>query len=428
MITLTSTELNYLVYRYLIEEGYTHSAYVFGRESMIEDAVNCPTINRNGLKNYVIKGVEMEYIEKHTDTKNGIRKCISKYSISMEHKCIDKVLEIEPRYLESQNSDVSLCAWAQNGELVTGSQNCILRIWDVPNPKKEWQLGVNQNNSHGITGVAIESDSLFGTPTKGTVVVGTTHSGDLFVSKNNQEWKVSQAHKGPIVSISLKDKELFTGGWDGICRKWETKEDTLQETNSWKLHNGSIMDILMLKKGFVTCSGDSTLCSIDKITNKITKMTGHQNEVNALRHHKETIVSCSDDRTLRLWQFNNPTPLATLTGHTKEIYSIDISNETVASGSFDSTVKLWDITKQKLLSTLESHTKSIYTVAFSKDSTLLASGGLDSIVKLWDTRSNELAKEYYIGAGIYQLEFNPEGSALLVCSSNPRPILLEIRK
>jgi len=32
---LTSDELNFLVYRYLLESGFVHSAYAFGHESVV---------------------------------------------------------------------------------------------------------------------------------------------------------------------------------------------------------------------------------------------------------------------------------------------------------------------------------------------------------------------------------------------------------
>lgn len=35
-MSFSSDEVNYLVYRYLQESGFTHSAYVFGMESHVQ--------------------------------------------------------------------------------------------------------------------------------------------------------------------------------------------------------------------------------------------------------------------------------------------------------------------------------------------------------------------------------------------------------
>ena len=35
-MSLASDEMNYLVYRYLLESGFTHSAFAFGHESRVD--------------------------------------------------------------------------------------------------------------------------------------------------------------------------------------------------------------------------------------------------------------------------------------------------------------------------------------------------------------------------------------------------------
>ncbi|KAI5184768.1 transducin (beta)-like 1 [Nematocida homosporus] len=427
MITLTSTELNYLIYRYLLEEGYEHTAYTFGRESMIEDIPDIPPIPHDAIKQYITKGVEMEYIEKHTDNQNRIRKCVAHYSIFTPHKCVEQVIEIEPTFLQSQKGDISLCAWAANGELITGSQNCTLRHWSMTQVLREWEIGQNEGSSHGITGLAIESNSVFGRLPVDTTIVGAAYTGAILVAKGDREWRSATAHKGPVVAISLKDEELLTGGWDGTCKRWDIDEDTLVERQKWLLHKGPIMDILSLDSGFVTCGVDKTICCVDR-TNTVTRLNGHTEEVNAIRWAGNTIVSCSDDKTLKLWRYGVSTPLGTLSGHSKEVYTIDCFDTTVASGSFDSTARLWDLERQEPLAILDKHTKPIYSVAFSPEGDLLATGGLDAVLRLWDVRSNEIAKEFHVDAGIYQVSFSTKTGQLAICSSDPRPIILDIRK
>jgi len=427
MITLGSTELNYLIFRYLIEEGYTHSAYIFGKESMVEEHPNVPEVSQDSLKHYVTKGIEMEYIEKHTDSNNRIKKCAANYNITTPHKCVEQPFEISPTYLQSQSSDVSLCAWSESGELVTGSQNCLLRLWAPPAVSIEWELGHNTSTSHGITGLAIESGSSFGFSSPSTTIVGTTHTGDLFVAKGEKEWRKPHAHKGPIVAVSLNGQEVLTGGWDGMCKRWTVEGGVLTESQKWAIHKGPVMDILLYSTGFVTCSGDSTLCTVDN-GYAVTKMFGHTEEVNCIKKVQDLIVSCSDDATIKMWRYGGTDPLHTLEGHKKEVYAIDTHGSMIASGSFDADVKIWDGDVGKETRTLTGHKKAIYSVAFSRDGALLASGGLDSSVCLWDTRSKELAKEFSIGSGIYQVAFSPKNNTLAVCSSDPRPILLDIRR
>lgn len=429
MITLTSSELNYLVFRYLLEEGHSHTAYIFEKEAMLDGRNLLPAVQPAGLKAYVLKGIEMEYVENHTDEEGRLKRCTAKYSPFSLHSCTEKALDFSLSYLDTHESDVSLCAWTASDELLVGSQNCLLRLYNPPFICGEWRLGVNESSTHGITGIAVESGSRYGDGIPGTVSVGATHTGDLLVVKGKKEWQTSQAHKGPIVALMLQGDRLVSGGWDGLCKQWSASDvlPGLVEAQQWPLHKGPVMDILGFPTGFVTCSVDSTLCTVDQ-NHAPVKMVGHTGEVNAIKKTEYALASCSDDATVKLWRYGVPTPLGTLSGHTKEVYAIDTSGPYVLSGSFDSEVKLWDCSSMELVHTFQGHHKSVYTVAFSSDGHLAVSGGLDTYVCLWDTRAKDLVRQFGIGAGIYHLGFSGAADRIAICSSDPRPIILDLRR
>src|SRR5262249_61593742 len=59
-----------------------------------------------------------------------------------------------------------------------------------------------------------------------------------------------------------------------------------------------------------------------------------------------TILSGSNDRTLRLWETASGRQLHSLTGHTGDVYAVAFARDggTALSGSGDYTIKLWDLT------------------------------------------------------------------------------------
>jgi WD40 repeat protein len=68
------------------------------------------------------------------------------------------------------------------------------------------------------------------------------------------------------------------------------------------------------------------------------------------------LASCSDDRTVKLWDCRSGECLHTLQGHNDWIPSVAFSpdGQTVASGSGDGTIKHWDVKTGECLKTLIS--------------------------------------------------------------------------
>src|SRR5260370_135561 len=76
----------------------------------------------------------------------------------------------------------------------------------------------------------------------------------------------------------------------------------------------------------------------------------------------------------------------TLEGHLSWITTLAISpdGQTLVSGSDDETIKVWNLPTGELLDTLEEHSGSVYALAISPDGQILASGGADRTIKIWE--------------------------------------------
>jgi WD40 repeat protein len=103
------------------------------------------------------------------------------------------------------------------------------------------------------------------------------------------------------------------------------------------------------------------------------------------------LASCSEDKTVRLWDPATGKPLRTLTGHTDFVNGVAFSPDgrLLASGADDGTVRLWDPATGEPLRTLTGHATSVEGVAFSPDGRLLASGGALDAMRLWDPATGE---------------------------------------
>ncbi|KAG8997310.1 POC1 centriolar protein A [Tulasnella sp. JGI-2019a] len=102
----------------------------------------------------------------------------------------------------------------------------------------------------------------------------------------------------------------------------------------------------------------------------------------------KTIVSGSDDCTLRLWDASTGSSIGEpLKGHTSYVRCLAISpdGKTVVSGSDDRTVRLWGASMGSSIGEpLEGHTDYVRCLAISSDGKTVVSGSLDQTVRLWD--------------------------------------------
>jgi len=99
-----------------------------------------------------------------------------------------------------------------------------------------------------------------------------------------------------------------------------------------------------------------------------------------------TVVSGSDDKTLKVWDLETGRCRATFEGHTNSVFGVAITSDgkTVVSGSDDKTLKVWDLETGRCRATFEGHTDSVFGVAITPDGRTVVSGSADKTLKVWD--------------------------------------------
>jgi WD40 repeat protein len=134
----------------------------------------------------------------------------------------------------------------------------------------------------------------------------------------------------------------------------------------------------------------------------------------ALSADGTTIVSGSDDKTVRVWDAASGAERRALgmvrllrasvegfRGDQSVVTSVTLSAEgtTIVTGSVDGMVRVWDAASGVLeRQVLRGHEGSVLSVALSADGTTIVSASRDNTVRIWDAASGE-CREVIQGTG-----------------------------
>eukprot|EP00040_Diaphanoeca_grandis_P015807 m.81094 g.81094 ORF g.81094 m.81094 type:complete len:474 (-) comp25384_c0_seq1:119-1540(-) len=460
-MSIDSDHINYLVYRYLQEAGFQHSAFTFGQESgIVRSSVSQIKIPPGSLiaalqrsLNYVQAEVNLaesgpadpenlEAIDALTLIESvQPDKCEAKRAQlrnKLQEKAVDEDIEVpasKVTILKGHDNEVFACAWNPHCNMIaSGSSDSTARIWSLDGPNGVVDalvlrhLAPHGEETKDVTTLDWKKDgSLLGT--------GSYDGTGRIWTKTGELHNTLTGHKGPVFSLkwNAKGNYLVTSSVDCTAIVWETA--TGQIFQKFSFHSAPCLDVDWRNdECFASCSQDMAIyvCQVGAVTPVKrfgapggTSSDGHTDEVNAIRWDSEGayLASCSDDCSAKIWSLELDSPLHTL-NHADKIYSLkwgpkaDEKEERklmLASASFDHTTKIWDALEGACMFTLEGHNLPVYSVDFSPDGVHLATGSSDKRLLVWSTKTGKLVKSYEGGGGIFEVCWDREGKRIATC-------------
>ncbi|XP_068338392.1 WD40 repeat-containing protein HOS15-like isoform X1 [Pyrus communis] len=350
MLSLSSTELNYLVFRYLHESGFTHSAYAFGFEAGIDkSSIDGNVVPPGALVTFLQKG--LQFLELEADL--------------------------------SSNSDAEMeedLSFLQPLDLITKDAYQLQKM--VREKKDRMNATANERN-------ASKEES------------GRENGREVEEERRDKEKEEEEDGDDKLE----KDREQEIGKveektHEEDCNLMEKLEPEENETS------GGVepMDI--------TPISTSLPCEIP--SRDLTVLEGHTSEVFACAWSPSgsLLASGSGDSTARIWTIadgscgssmqNEPANVAVLkhfkgraNEKSKDVTTLDWNGDgtLLATGSYDGQARIWS-KDGELKTTLTRHKGPIFSLKWNKKGDYLLSGSVDKTAIVWDIKSGEWKQQF----------------------------------
>ncbi|EGF81033.1 hypothetical protein BATDEDRAFT_35019 [Batrachochytrium dendrobatidis JAM81] len=447
-MSITSDEVNYLVYRYLLESGFTHSTFSFQHETAIHRAeVKGSSVRPGALISLLQKGLQYLEVETHIQENGNEKRCIAPFTLLGPHECQIVPNDFEDDFEETfggnrrgkRNDDLQCSRRERRDERKSTKRSenrekrqrkesiTIDDNTDTATSQKHEGFGSNEveREIDMDMDTSVEAVSHHFNATEIQLLIG--HQAEVFVCSWNPKeallatgsgdgtariWSTSENtvsnSQYPVVlqhsSSSGETKDvttldwspdgvfLATGSYDGLARIWH-KTGTIKFT--MHKHQGPVFSLRWGKNGDLLLSGsvDRTAIVWDAKTGEARQQFQFHSGPTLDVDWKDdsTFATCSTDKQIYICQLGSLEPLKHFTGHEGEVNAIkwDSNGTYLASCSDDHTAKVWSLDQDTPVWDLVGHQKEIYTMRWSPRSAennklFLATASFDSEVRIWN--------------------------------------------
>ena len=201
--------------------------------------------------------------------------------------------------------------------------------------------------------------------------------------------KTIHGHNDKIVCVTeLSMGKIATGSYDNTIKIWNLNS-ICEECERTINEEGNVLCLLEFENGMLLSGTNKNNINLFNLNqnlnnNKIFSFMGHELWVNCLiKLNNIYFASCSNDNSIRIWDYQNKRCSSILKGHVDGVLSIIVlSDGKLCSGGADLSIKIWDWAKGECCATLLGHKKWIKCL-YQLSNKFLLSGSDDKTIKVW---------------------------------------------
>ncbi|PSS35525.1 hypothetical protein PHLCEN_2v1519 [Hermanssonia centrifuga] len=317
----------------------------------------------------------------------------------------------------AEGGSVTSVSLSKDGHFVaTGSEDCIVRVWDLESgllvAKLEghedtvWAVAYSPDGSRVVSGSADRKAILWDVDRRIEITELEGHGGDV--------WTLAYSSNGKFIA---------TGSVDCTVKLWDGRLGTPLTTLEG--HSAVVMMVEFSPDGLRLVSCADSVGHIWDATNghRLGILQGHTGVIWSIAFSADgsRIVTGAEDHTSRIWSTENGAELVTLREHTGPVWTVAFSpdNQEVASGSYDAMVAVCDSYTGEQHHILEERPSIVNIVEYSPDGEYLTAGCADGGVKVWNAKSGVFLAEFQGHEDkVKTVTFTPDGNNVISSSDD----------
>ncbi|KIJ08057.1 hypothetical protein PAXINDRAFT_43158, partial [Paxillus involutus ATCC 200175] len=313
----------------------------------------------------------------------------------------------------------SICFSPDGTKLASGHDDNMIRVFDVENG--DLILGPIQGHTKQVYSViwSLDGSRLFTASWDRSIRLWDSETGEAI----GDPWT---GHTNLINSLSLSPdgKKLASASRDGTVRFWDTESgDPIGEPLQ---HGGEVWVATFSPSGeFVACGEQSGKVSIwrsiDLTSQPLLTISAHEDPVCGIAYLPGggQLVTCSDDKTVRIWDMENGKQDGMAMEHgdiTDWTLGLAVTRDgrRILSSGPDNVLRVWDVETQQSIAEWDGHEGTILCIVVSPDDQLVASGDRQGRIIIRETKEDGQTKHAIetVPGDVNSICFSPDGTKL----------------
>ena len=408
-MSFSSDEVNYLVYRYLQESGFTHSAYVFGMESHVQSSnINGSIVPPAALLSIIQKGLqytEAEVLVGSEDSTNA-HEIVSGSLSLIDAVMPDVISSTRNSTIAAAQAAAANAANVQTSNVPASTASTVssnASSVPVTAPAVSQAPAVSSASSSSSPFASASANGPSSNVANGGSVVGQPGLSGVLKSSHQPVIGNSSNANGAALSV-LSDHHLVqqhsmaAAAAIAAMAPVQPVPMDIQQNNS---RNNSVPN------------GSANVEEpMGEEIKKSVVLKGHESEVFicAWNPQKDLLASGSGDSTARIWNLTEPMEsnqhiilkhcirdrgTGTDVPSNKDVTSLDWNCEgtLLATGSYDGYARIWT-TEGRLASTLGQHKGPIFALKWNRKGNYILSAGVDKTTIIWDAATGNCTQQF----------------------------------